>query len=257
MNLLLKIWRQKGPNEQGKMVDYPVTDISEDMSFLEMLDVLNDQLVVKGEEPVSFDHDCREGICGMCSLYINGQAHGPERLVTTCQLHMRSFKDGETIYIEPWRAKAFPVVKDLVVDRGAFDRIMNVGGFVSVNTGGAQDANCLPVSKVDADKAFDAATCIGCGACVATCKNSSAMLFVSAKVSQLALLPQGKIEATERVLNMVEQMDVEGFGNCTNTGACEVECPKGISLENIARMNREYLSAVVTGEEKKEITGGF
>lgn len=257
MNLLLKIWRQKGPNEQGKMVDYPVTDISEDMSFLEMLDVLNDQLVVKGEEPVSFDHDCREGICGMCSLYINGQAHGPERLVTTCQLHMRSFKDGETIYIEPWRAKAFPVVKDLVVDRGAFDRIMNVGGFVSVNTGGAQDANCLPVSKVDADKAFDAATCIGCGACVATCKNSSAMLFVSAKVSQLALLPQGKIEATERVLNMVEQMDVEGFGNCTNTGACEVECPKGISLENIARMNREYLSAVVMGEEKKEITGGF
>ncbi len=257
MNLLLKIWRQKGPNEQGKMVDYPVTDISEDMSFLEMLDVLNDQLVVKGEEPVSFDHDCREGICGMCSLYINGQAHGPERLVTTCQLHMRSFKDGETIYIEPWRAKAFPVVKDLVVDRGAFDRIMNVGGFVSVNTGGAQDANCLPVSKVDADKAFDAATCIGCGACVATCKNSSAMLFVSAKVSQLALLPQGKIEATERVLNMVEQMDVEGFGNCTNTGACEVECPKGISLENIARMNREYLTAVVAGEEKKEITGGF
>jgi succinate dehydrogenase / fumarate reductase iron-sulfur subunit len=257
MNLLLKIWRQKGPNSPGKMVDYPVTDISEDMSFLEMLDVLNDQLVVKGEEPVSFDHDCREGICGMCSLYINGQAHGPERLVTTCQLHMRSFKDGETIYIEPWRAKAFPVVKDLVVDRGAFDRIMNVGGFVSVNTGGAQDANCLPVSKIDADKAFDAATCIGCGACVATCKNSSAMLFVSAKVSQLALLPQGKIEATERVLNMVEQMDVEGFGNCTNTGACEVECPKGISLENIARMNREYLSAVTTGEEKKEITGGF
>jgi succinate dehydrogenase / fumarate reductase iron-sulfur subunit len=257
MNLLLKIWRQKGPNEQGKMVDYPVTDISEDMSFLEMLDILNDQLVVKGEEPVSFDHDCREGICGMCSLYINGQAHGPERLITTCQLHMRSFKDGETIYIEPWRAKAFPVVKDLVVDRGAFDRIMNVGGFVSVNTGGAQDANCLPVSKIDADKAFDAATCIGCGACVATCKNSSAMLFVSAKVSQLALLPQGKIEATERVLNMVEQMDVEGFGNCTNTGACEVECPKGISLENIARMNREYIVAGVMSEEKKEVTGGF
>lgn len=257
MNLLLKIWRQKGPNEQGKIVDYPVTNISEDMSFLEMLDVLNDQLVVKGEEPVAFDHDCREGICGMCSLYINGQAHGPERLVTTCQLHMRSFKDGETIYIEPWRAKAFPVVKDLVVDRGAFDRIMNAGGFVSVNTGGAQDANCLPVSKVDADKAFDAATCIGCGACVATCKNSSAMLFVSAKVSQLALLPQGQVEAKDRVLNMVEQMDVEGFGNCTNTGACEVECPKGISLENIARMNREYLVASLTNEEKKEITGGF
>ncbi|MCG3165715.1 MAG: hypothetical protein POELPBGB_01490 [Bacteroidia bacterium] len=257
MNLLLKIWRQKGPNEQGKIVDYPVTNISEDMSFLEMLDVLNDHLVVKGEEPVAFDHDCREGICGMCSLYINGQAHGPERLVTTCQLHMRSFKDGETIYIEPWRAKAFPVVKDLVVDRGAFDRIMNAGGFVSVNTGGAQDANCLPVSKVDADKAFDAATCIGCGACVATCKNSSAMLFVSAKVSQLALLPQGQVEAKDRVLNMVEQMDVEGFGNCTNTGACEVECPKGISLENIARMNREYLVASLTNEEKKEITGGF
>ncbi len=257
MNLLLKIWRQKGPNEQGKIVDYPVTDISEDMSFLEMLDVLNDQLVVKGEEPVAFDHDCREGICGMCSLYINGQAHGPERLITTCQLHMRSFKNGETIFIEPWRAKSFPVVKDLVVDRSAFDRIMNVGGFVSVNTGGAQDANCLPVSKVDADKAFDAATCIGCGACVATCKNSSAMLFVSAKISQLALLPQGQIEAPERVLKMVEQMDVEGFGNCTNTGACEVECPKGISLENIARMNREYFSATVTSEEKKEITGGF
>jgi len=257
MNLLLKIWRQKNANEQGKMVDYKVTDISEDMSFLEMLDILNDQLVVKGEDPVSFDHDCREGICGMCSLYINGQAHGPERLITTCQLHMRSFKDGETIYIEPWRAKSFPVVKDLVVDRSAFDRIMNVGGFVSVNTGGAQDANCLPISKVVADKAFDAATCIGCGACVATCKNSSAMLFVAAKVSQLSLLPQGKIEAHERVLNMVEQMDVEGFGNCTNTGACEVECPKGISLENIARMNREYLVASIVSEEKKEITGGF
>ncbi len=257
MNLLLKIWRQKSPNEQGKIVDYPVKDISEDMSFLEMLDVLNDQLVVKGEEPVSFDHDCREGICGMCSLYINGQAHGPDRLTTTCQLHMRSFKDGETIYIEPWRAKSFPVVKDLVVDRSSFDRIMNVGGFVSVNTGGAQDANALPISKVDSDKAFDAATCIGCGACVATCKNSSAMLFVSAKVSQLALLPQGKIEANERVLKMVEQMDVEGFGNCTNTGACEVECPKGISLENIARMNREFLVAGLMSEEKKEITGGF
>lgn len=257
MNLLLKIWRQKGPNDPGKMVDYNVTDISDDMSFLEMLDILNDQLVVKGEEPVAFDHDCREGICGMCSLYINGQAHGPERLITTCQLHMRSFKDGETIYIEPWRAKSFPVIKDLVVDRSSFDRIMNVGGFISVNTGGAQDANCLPVSKVDADKAFDAATCIGCGACVATCKNSSAMLFVSAKVSQLALLPQGKIEANERVLKMVEQMDVEGFGNCTNTGACEVECPKGISLENIARMNREYIVAGVTHEEHKGNDGGF
>lgn len=257
MNLLLKIWRQKGPNEQGKIVDYKVSDVSPDMSFLEMLDVLNNSLVEKGEEPVAFDHDCREGICGMCSLYINGEAHGPERMVTTCQLHMRSFKDGETIYIEPWRAKSFPVVKDLVVDRGAFDRIMNAGGFVSVNTGGAQDANALPVSKVDADKAFDAATCIGCGACVATCKNSSAMLFVSAKVSQLALLPQGQVEAKERVLKMVEQMDEEGFGNCSNTGACEVECPKGISLENIARMNREYLSAELTHEEKKEASGGF
>ena len=257
MNLTLKIWRQKGPKESGKMVDYKVTDISEDMSFLEMLDILNDQLVVKGEEPVAFDHDCREGICGMCSLYINGRAHGPETLITTCQLHMRSFKDGETIYIEPWRAQSFPVVKDLVVDRSAFDRIMAVGGFVSVNTGGAQDANAIPISKTDADKAFDAATCIGCGACVATCKNSSAMLFVSAKVSQLSLLPQGKVEAHDRVLKMVEQMDVEGFGNCSNTGACEVECPKGISLENIARMNREYMFASITHEERKDAGGGF
>jgi len=257
MNLLLKIWRQKGPNEPGKIVDYKMTDVSPDMSFLEMLDVLNDSLVTKGEEPIAFDHDCREGICGMCSLYINGEAHGPEKLITTCQLHMRSFTDGETIHIEPWRAKSFPVIKDLVVDRSAFDRIMAAGGFVSVNTGGAQDANCLPVSKVNADKAFDAATCIGCGACVATCKNSSAMLFVSAKVSQLALLPQGKVEARERVMKMVAQMDAEGFGNCTNTGACEVECPKGISLENIARMNREYLVASLTHEEKKEVSGGF
>jgi succinate dehydrogenase / fumarate reductase, iron-sulfur subunit len=249
MNLTLKIWRQNGPKDSGKIVDYPVSDISPDMSFLEMLDVLNEQLVMKGEEPVAFDHDCREGICGMCSLYINGQAHGPQRLVTTCQLHMRSFKDGETIYIEPWRAEAFPVIKDLVVDRSAFDRIIQAGGYISVNTGAAQDANCLPVPKKDADAAFSAATCIGCGACVASCKNASAMLFVSAKVSQLALLPQGRVEAEERVLNMVHQMDLEGFGNCTNTGACEVECPKGISLENIARMNREYLSAAVVSEE--------
>jgi len=249
MNLTLKIWRQSGPKDAGKIVDYPVTDISPDMSFLEMLDVLNEQLVMKGEEPVAFDHDCREGICGMCSLYINGQAHGPQRLVTTCQLHMRSFKDGETIYIEPWRAEAFPVIKDLVVDRSAFDRIIQAGGYISVNTGAAQDANCLPVPKKDADAAFSAATCIGCGACVASCKNASAMLFVSAKVSQLALLPQGRVEAEERVLNMVHQMDLEGFGNCTNTGACEVECPKGISLENIARMNREYMSAAVVSEE--------
>jgi succinate dehydrogenase / fumarate reductase iron-sulfur subunit len=249
MNLTLKIWRQKGPKDAGKIVDYPVKDISPDMSFLEMLDVLNEDLVNKGEEPVAFDHDCREGICGMCSLYINGEAHGPQRLVTTCQLHMRSFKDGETIYIEPWRAEAFPVIKDLVVDRSAFDRIIQAGGYISVNTGAAQDANSLPVPKADADKAFAAATCIGCGACVATCKNSSAMLFVSAKVSQLALLPQGRVEAEQRVLSMVKQMDEEGFGNCSNTGACEVECPKGISLENIARMNREYLSASLTSED--------
>ncbi|MCF8275308.1 MAG: succinate dehydrogenase/fumarate reductase iron-sulfur subunit [Flavobacteriales bacterium] len=249
MNLTLKIWRQKGPKDAGKIVDYPVKDISPDMSFLEMLDVLNEELVNKGEEPVAFDHDCREGICGMCSLYINGEAHGPQRLVTTCQLHMRSFKDGETIYIEPWRAEAFPVIKDLVVDRSSFDRIIQAGGYISVNTGAAQDANNIPVPKADADKAFAAATCIGCGACVATCKNSSAMLFVSAKVSQLALLPQGQVEAEQRVLSMVKQMDEEGFGNCSNTGACEVECPKGISLENIARMNREFFSAAVMSEE--------
>ena len=248
MNLTLKIWRQKNANDKGKMVNYQIADISPDMSFLEMLDVLNNQLIEKGDEPVAFDHDCREGICGMCSLYINGEAHGPDRAVTTCQLHMRKFKDGDTIYIEPFRAKAFPVVKDLVVDRSAFDRIQHVGGFISVNTSGnTQDANSIPVEKVNADKAFDAATCIGCGACVATCKNSSAMLFVSAKVSQFALLPQGRVEATDRVLNMVKQMDDEGFGNCTNTGACEVECPKGISLENIARMNSEYLKASLKG----------
>lgn len=246
MNLTLKIWRQKDANDKGKMVTYPVTDISEHMSFLEMLDVLNEQLVAKGEEPVVFDHDCREGICGMCSLHINGEAHGPDRGVTTCQLHMRMFKDGETITIEPFRAKAFPVVKDLVVDRSAFDRIQHAGGYVSVNTSGnTQDANAIPIPKADADKAFDAATCIGCGACVASCKNSSAMLYVSAKVSQFALLPQGKVEAKDRVLNMVNQMDLEGFGNCTNIGACEVECPKGISLENIARMNREFLKASI------------
>lgn len=248
MKLTLKIWRQKGPKDSGKLVDYPVDHVSPDMSFLEMLDVLNEQLVEKGEEPVAFDHDCREGICGMCSLVINGRAHGPQTGVTTCQLHMRSFKDGDTIYIEPFRANSFPVIKDLAVDRGAFDRIIQAGGYVSVNTGAAQDANNLPVNKNDADKAFSAATCIGCGACVATCKNASAMLFVSAKVSQLALLPQGKVEAQDRVLNMVHQMDLEGFGNCTNTGACEVECPKGISLDNIARMNREYMVASLKKE---------
>lgn len=249
MKLTLKIWRQKGPNDKGKLVDYPVDHVSPDMSFLEMLDVLNEHLVEKGEEPVAFDHDCREGICGMCSLVINGRAHGPQTGVTTCQLHMRSFKDGDTIYIEPFRANAFPVIKDLTVNRTAFDRIIQAGGYVSVSTGAAQDANNIPVPKDDADKAFAAATCIGCGACVATCKNASAMLFVSAKVSQLALLPQGKVEASDRVLNMVHQMDMEGFGNCTNTGACEVECPKGISLDNIARMNREYLKASIVKEK--------
>ncbi len=244
MNLTLKIWRQKGPQDKGKMVDYKVSDISEHMSFLEMMDVLNEQLVNSGEEPVAFDHDCREGICGMCSLHINGEAHGPDRAITTCQLHMRSFNDGDTITIEPFRAKSFPVIKDLVVDRTAFERIQQAGGYISVNTSGnTQDANAIPISKHAADEAMDAAACIGCGACVASCKNSSAMLFVGAKVSQFALLPQGQVEAADRVRNMVAQMDLEGFGNCTNTGACEVECPKGISLENIARMNRELVKA--------------
>ena len=246
MKLTLKIWRQKNAESKGSIVNYDIDDISPDMSFLEMLDVLNADLISKDEEPVSFDHDCREGICGSCSLFINGQAHGPDRRITTCQLHMRKFKDGDTIYIEPFRAKAFPVIKDLVVDRSAFDRIQQSGGYISVNTSGnTQDANSIPINKDDADTAFDAATCIGCGACVATCKNSSAMLFVGAKVSQYSLLPQGKTEASRRVMNMVNQMDLEGFGNCSNTGACEVECPKGISLENIARMNRDYLKASV------------
>ena len=248
MKLTLKIWRQENATAKGNMQTYSLDGVSPDMSFLEMMDVLNEQLMEQGIDPVAFDHDCREGICGSCSMFINGEAHGPDRLVTTCQLHMRKFKDGDTIHIEPFRAKPFPVIKDLVVDRTAFDRIQHAGGFVSVNTSGnTQDANAIPIEKADADKAFDAATCIGCGACVATCKNASAMLFVSAKVSQYALLPQGQVEATDRVLNMVSQMDEEGFGNCTNTGACEVECPKGISLENIARMNREYLSANVKG----------
>ena len=245
MNLILKIWRQTNSESKGKLVKYPISDISPDMSFLEMMDVLNNELINKGEDPVAFDHDCREGICGMCSMFINGEAHGPDRFVTTCQLHMRKFKDGETITIEPFRANAFPVIKDLVVDRSSFDRVQQAGGFISVNTSGnTQDANTIPIEKYDADRAFDAATCIGCGACVASCKNASAMLFVSAKVSQYSLLPQGKVEATDRVRNMIKQMDQEGFGNCTNTGACEVECPKGISLENIARMNREYLSTL-------------
>jgi succinate dehydrogenase / fumarate reductase iron-sulfur subunit len=246
MDLTLKIWRQKDASSKGQMVDYKVTEISGSMSFLEMMDVLNEQLVNAGEQPVAFDHDCREGICGMCSMYINGEAHGPDRGVTTCQLHMRMFKDGDTITIEPWRAAAFPVIKDLVVNRSAFDRIQHAGGYISVNTSGnTQDANSIPISKQAADTAMDAATCIGCGACVATCKNSSAMLFVGAKVSQYALLPQGQIEAADRVKNMVAQMDLEGFGNCTNTGACEVECPKGISLDNIARMNRELMKASI------------
>ena len=246
MKLTLKIWRQKNAESKGGIINYDIDNISPDMSFLEMLDVLNADLISKDEEPVSFDHDCREGICGSCSLFINGQAHGPDRRITTCQLHMRKFKDGDTIFIEPFRAKAFPVIKDLVVDRSAFDRIQQSGGYISINTSGnTQDANSIPINKDDADTAFDAATCIGCGACVATCKNSSAMLFVGAKVSQYSLLPQGKTEASRRVMNMVNQMDLEGFGNCSNTGACEVECPKGISLDNIARMNRELMKASV------------
>jgi succinate dehydrogenase / fumarate reductase, iron-sulfur subunit len=250
MNLTLKIWRQNDPNVVGKMITYPINDVSEHMSFLEMMDVLNDQLIEKGEDPVAFDHDCREGICGSCSMVINGRPHGPDGAITTCQLHMRTFNDGDVIHIEPFRGNAFPVIKDLMVDRGAFDRIIQAGGFVSVNTSGNTiDANTIPIPKADADTAFDSATCIGCGACVAACKNSSAMLFVSAKVSQLALLPQGKTERTERVLKMVEQMDKEGFGACSNTGACAAECPKEISLENIARLNREYLRASLISKD--------
>lgn len=242
MKLTLKIWRQKNQKDKGKIVEYKMPHVSPDMSFLEMLDVLNEDLLKKGEDPIAFDHDCREGICGMCSLYINGQPHGPQQ-TTTCQLHMRSFKDGDTIFIEPWRAKAFPVLKDLVTNRNAFDRIIQAGGYVSVNTGVTVDANEIPIGKDIAEAAMDAAACIGCGACVAACKNASAMLFVSAKVSQLALLPQGKAERKTRVEKMVAQMDEEGFGACTNTGACSAECPKEISMTNIARMNREYFVA--------------
>ncbi|MEZ4850759.1 MAG: succinate dehydrogenase/fumarate reductase iron-sulfur subunit [Bacteroidia bacterium] len=249
MKFTLKIWRQAGANQSGELKTYEIDNISSDMSFLEMLDVLNEELVQKGEDPVHFDHDCREGICGMCSLYINGRAHGPQRAITTCQLHMRSFNDGDTIVIEPWRAKAFPVVKDLVVDRSAFDRIIQAGGFVSVDTGGVPDANLIPIPKDTASEAMDAATCIGCGACVATCKNASAMLFVSAKVSQLAMLPQGQVERYSRVEKMVAQMDEEGFGSCTNTYACEAECPKEISVTNIARMNAEYLKSKFTSSD--------
>ncbi|MEK9584034.1 MAG: succinate dehydrogenase/fumarate reductase iron-sulfur subunit [Flavobacteriaceae bacterium] len=248
MKIHLNVWRQKNAQTNGKFETYDLDNISEDMSFLEMLDVLNEGLINDGKEPVVFDHDCREGICGTCSMVINGKPHGPQKLTTTCQLHMRSFKDGDHITIEPFRAGAFPVIKDLMVDRSAFDRIQQAGGYISVNTSGRPvDANAIPVEKEKADASFNAATCIGCGACVAACKNASAMLFTSAKVSQYALLPQGRVEATTRVLNMVKQMDLEGFGNCTNTGACEIECPKGISLENIARMNREYLSASIKG----------
>jgi succinate dehydrogenase / fumarate reductase iron-sulfur subunit len=254
MKLTLKIWRQKNGSSKGQFKTYPMDHVSPDMSFLEMLDVLNNDLIAKGEESIAFDHDCREGICGMCSLYINGRPHGPLQ-TTTCQLHMRSFNDGQTITIEPWRAKAFPIIRDLVVDRTAFERIQQAGGYVSVNTGGVPDANEIPIPKKVADEAMDAATCIGCGACVAACKNSSAMLFVSAKVSQLALLPQGKAESQERVEKMVAQMDAEGFGSCTNTYACEAECPKGISVRNIARLNREYYSAMISSY-KVEVGGG-
>ena len=248
MKITLKVWRQKNTKSKGQFETYKLDHVSADMSFLEMFDVLNEQLINEGKEPVVFDHDCREGICGMCSMYINGRPHGPKNAVTTCQLHMRSFKDGDIIVVEPWRAAAFPVLKDLSVDRSSFDRIMSAGGFVSVNTGNAQDANALPIGKDIADEAFMSAACIGCGACVAACKNASAMLFVSAKVSQLSLLPQGQPEAKKRAIAMVNQMDAEGFGSCTNTGACSAECPKEISLSNIARLNREYLSASVAGE---------
>ena len=244
MKLTLKIWRQKNRNDKGKFVEYILDGVDGDMSFLEMLDFLNEKLIGEGKEPVAFDHDCREGICGMCSLFINGQAHGPDRLTTTCQLHMRRFKDGDTIVIEPWRADPFPVIKDLVVDRSAFDRIQQAGGYISVNTSGRTvDANTIPIPKKDADRAFDSATCIGCGACVATCKNASAMLFVAGRIGHLARLPQGRVEAAERVQKMVAVMDEEGFGSCTNTGACEVACPKGISLADIALLNREFIKS--------------
>jgi succinate dehydrogenase / fumarate reductase iron-sulfur subunit len=250
MNLTLKVWRQQNAQDSGRFETYQVKDISSEMSFLEMFDVLNEQLIREGKEPITFDHDCREGICGACSMHINGQPHGPWHQTTTCQLHMRAFKDGDTIVVEPWRAKSFPVIKDLMVDRRAFDRIIQAGGYISVDTGNAQDANAIPINKHKADESFAAAACIGCGACVAACKNASAMLFLSAKVSHLALLPQGEVERNTRVLNMVEQMDKEGFGSCTNTQACEAECPKGISVQNIRRLNSEYIRAVFSGEDK-------
>jgi succinate dehydrogenase / fumarate reductase iron-sulfur subunit len=250
MNLTLKVWRQKNAQTAGKFVTYKAENISPDMSFLEMLDVVNESLIHAKDEPIHFDHDCREGICGMCSLYINGRPHGPKRAITTCQLHMRSFSDGETITIEPWRAAAFPVVKDLATDRSAFDRIQQAGGYISVNTGGVPDANEIAIPKVIADEAFNSATCIQCGACVAACKNASAMLFTSAKINQLALLPQGQPERYRRVQSMVAQMDAEGFGSCTNTGACEAECPKEITLTNIANMNFDFFNAKFFKEEE-------
>ncbi len=257
MDLTLKIWRQKNAEAKGGFVDYKVTNVSPDGSFFEMLDTLNQQLIEKGEDPVAFDHDCREGICGMCSLYINGRPHGPVKGTTTCQLHMRSFKDGDTIVVEPWRAKPFPVIRDLVVDRSALDKIIQAGGYVSVNTGGVPDANAIPVPKMNADLAMDAAACIGCGACIAACANASAMLFVGAKVSQLALLPQGKVEAAKRVQDMVEEMDHLGFGGCSNTYACEAECPKLINRSNIARMNWQFLKAKIVKEKHISSGGGF
>lgn len=246
MNLTLKVWRQKSKDDQGAFATYQVKDISSEMSFLEMFDVLNEELIREGQDPITFDHDCREGICGACSMYIDGRPHGPWQANTTCQLHMRAYKDGDTIVVEPWRAKAFPVIKDLMVDRMAFDRIIQAGGYISVNTGNAVDANAMPIEKDKADLAFANAACIGCGACVAACKNSSAMLFLSAKVSHLALLPQGEVERKDRVIKMVAQLDKEGFGGCTNTGACEAVCPKEISISNIARLNSEYLRAGLT-----------
>lgn len=249
MDFTLKIWRQKNATSKGKFVTYPISEVSAGSSFLEMMDMLNESLVNKGDDPVAFDHDCREGICGTCSMYINGHPHGPDKAITTCQLHMRRFKDGETIVIEPWRARPFPVLKDLVVDRTSFEKIIQAGGYISVNTGGVPDANAIPIPHDDAERSMDAAACIGCGACVAACKNASAMLFVSAKVSQFALLPQGRVEASKRVQAMVAEMDHQGFGNCTNTGACEAECPKEISIDNIARMNREFFAAKV-GSQK-------
>jgi succinate dehydrogenase / fumarate reductase iron-sulfur subunit len=256
MNLTLKIWRQKDAQSEGRMVTYQAPEVLPDMSFLEMLDVVNEKLIARGEEPIAFDSDCREGICGTCSMVINGKAHGGQPGTTVCQLHMRHFRDGDTIIIEPWRARAFPVLKDLVTDRGAFDRIMEAGGFVSVNTGGAPEANSLPISKKDADTAMDAAACIGCGACVAACKNASAMLFVAAKVSHLASLPQGQIEREQRVLKMVKAMDAAGFGNCTVTGSCEAVCPKEIGLDFIARLNREYGKAILMNTVPRAGKGG-